>query len=586
LKIEKKCVDLALNSQHSIRNSKSISLSNLKLQTSNFKFSLYAINIAIMTDRNNPEKQTAQINVEGVGSYEVPTGSNLRETLRREGVYIDGTCSDNGTCGRCVVRVTRGNAGEPSLQETGLLGERSADHEHRLACRVTVNGDLDISIDRERMLEVDATGRWKEVWGSPLWRPDLISPDRSGYGVAVDLGTTSIVSGLFDMSSARPLDIKASANPHLPWGEDIISRLDSAAAGRDVVTRLKELIWKTVGDQVRSLCLRSGVSGGRITRMVVVGNSAVHHLSLGLPTDSLLTPPYSPSERSPVILPASEFPISMQLGHETVIYFPPLAGGYAGSDALSSLLAARESGVKKGALIDVGTNTEIAVWNGDRIILATAPSGPAFEGGHIRSGMRAEEGAVWRVEIKDGDLLHEVIGEGPVKGVCGTGIVDAIASMRRCGIVDRTGLIVEGPHPLVRDGRLVFREENEDEKSVALEGEDVATVQKAKAAIAATLQLLMKVISMEYRDLERVYLAGAFGSRLNLANAIRIGLLPELSLDHYVLAGNTALLGASMILLSEKAQLETERIGQMTTHHSIAEDQDFEELFIDNLYFT
>jgi uncharacterized 2Fe-2S/4Fe-4S cluster protein (DUF4445 family) len=132
----------------------------------------------------------------------------------------------------------------------------------------------------------------------------------------------------------------------------------------------------------------------------------------------------------------------------------------------------------------------------------------------------------------------------------------------------------------------MFREENEDEKSVALEGEDVATVQKAKAAIAATLQLLMKVISMEYRDLERVYLAGAFGSRLNLANAIRIGLLPELSLDHYVLAGNTALLGASMILLSEKAQLETERIGQMTTHHSIAEDQDFEELFIDNLYFT
>ena len=543
-----------------------------------------------MNDVKSDTQRSVLIKVEGIGSYEVPTGSNLRETLRREGVYIDGTCSDNGTCGRCVVRVTRGDAGEPSLQETGLLGERSADHEHRLACRVTVNGDLDISIDRERMLEVDTTGRWKEVWGSPLWRPDLISPDRNGYGVAVDLGTTSIVAGLFDMSNARPLDIKASANPHLPWGEDIISRLDSANAGVDVVTRLKELIWETVGDQVRSLCLRSGVSGGRITRMVVVGNSAVHHLSLGLPTDSLLTPPYSPSERSPMVLPASELPISMQLGHETVIYFPPLAGGYAGSDALASLFAARETGVKKGALVDVGTNTEIAVWNGDKIILATAPSGPAFEGGHIRSGMRAEEGAVWRVEIKDGDFLHEVIGEGPAKGVCGTGIVDAIASMLRCGIVDHTGLMVEGSHPLVKGGRFVFRDTSTDasadENSVALDGEDVATVQKAKAAIAATLQLLLKVMGMEYRDLERVYLAGAFGSRLNLANAIRIGLLPELSLDHYVLSGNTALLGASMILLSEKAQFETERIGQMATHHSVAEDQDFEELFIDNLYFT
>ncbi len=536
-------------------------------------------------------QRPARITVEGIGSYKVPTGSNLRETLRQEGVYVDGTCSDNGTCGRCVVRVLSGDAGEPSLSETGLLGEKSAGHEHRLACRVTVIGDLDISIDRERILEVDTTGRWKEVWGSPLWRPDRLVPDHSGYGVAVDLGSTSIVVGLFDMSDARPLDIKAAANPHLPWGEDIISRLDSAARDPDVAAKLKELIWKAVGDQVRSLCMRNGVSGGRITRMVVVGNSAVHHLALGLPTDSLLTPPYSPSVKSSVVLPASELPISMKLGRETEVYFPPLAGGFAGSDALVSLLAARGMETKTGALIDVGTNTEIAVWNGDNIILATAPSGPAFEGGHIKSGMRAEEGAVWRVEIKNGDLLHEVIGKGPAKGVCGTGIVDAIASMLRCGIVDSTGLIVEGSHPLVIDGRFVFGNADEnvieavEESYVALEGEDVATVQKAKAAIAATFQVLLKGMDLDYMDLERVYLAGAFGSRLNLANAVRIGLLPELSPDHYVLAGNTALLGASMILLSEKAQLETERIGQVVNHHSVAEDPDFEELFIDNLYF-
>lgn len=534
-----------------------------------------------MTNVKSETRRPVLINVEGIGSYEVPTGSNLRETLRREGVYIDGTCSDNGTCGRCVVRIICGDAGEPSLQETGLLGERSADHEHRLACRVTVTGDLDISIDRERMLEVDSTGRWKEVWGSPLWRPDLISPDRIGFGVAVDLGTTSIVAGLFDMSGTRPLDIKAAANPHLPWGEDIISRLDAAAAGRDVMTKLKELIWKTVGDQVRSLCMRSGVSGGRITRMVVVGNSAVHHLALGLPTDSLLTPPYLPSVRSSVVLSALELPISIQLGHEAVVYFPPLAGGYAGSDALASLLAAKSTGMKKGALLDVGTNTEIAVWNGDKIMVATAPSGPAFEGGHIKSGMRAEEGAVWSVEIEGGDLRYEVIGKGPAKGICGTGIVDAIASMLRCGIVDSTGLIIEGSHPFVSGGRFVVADKN----NVALEGKDVATVQKAKAAIAATFQLLLKRMDLEYRDLECVYLAGAFGSRLNLANAVRIGLLPELAPDHYVLAGNTALLGACMILLSEKAQLETERLSLITNHHSVADDSDFEELFIDNLYF-
>lgn len=534
-----------------------------------------------MTEVKSQVPPKALITVEDIGSYEVPSGSNLRETLRREGVYIDGTCSDNGTCGRCVVRVIHGDAGKPSLQETGLLGEKSADHEHRLACRVTVTGDLDISIDRERMLEVDATGRWKEVWGSPLWHPDRFVPDRRGYGVAVDLGSTSIVAGLFDMSAARPLDIKAAANPHLPWGEDIISRLDSAARDPDVAANFKELIWKTVGDQVRSLCMRNGVSRGRITRMVVVGNSAVHHLALGLPLDSLLTPPYSPSVKSPAALPALELPFSMRLGRETVVYFPPLAGGFAGSDALASLLAARDTKTNKGALIDVGTNTEIAVWNGDKIIVATAPSGPAFEGGHIKSGMRAEEGAIWRVAIENGQLQFNTIGEGSARGICGTGIVDAIASMVRCGIVDSAGLIVEGSHPQVKDGEFIISREPE----VSLRGEDVATVQKAKSAIAATFQLLLKNMGLECRDLERVYLAGAFGSRLNPGNAVRIGLLPELSLDHYILAGNTALLGASMILLSEKAQLETERLGQMTKHHSVAEDPAFEDLFIDNLYF-
>ncbi|MDF1525904.1 MAG: ASKHA domain-containing protein [bacterium] len=544
-----------------------------------------------MNDDKNRKQPAAVVTVEGIGSYQVPTGRNLRETLRSEGVYVDGTCSDNGTCGRCVVRVVSGDAGKPTLQEAGLLGERSADHEHRLACRVIVNGDLNISIDQERMLEVDLTGRWKEVWGSPLWRPDLISTDGTGFGVAVDMGTTSIVAALFDMSHTRPLDIKSAPNPHLPWGEDIISRMDAADADSALVPRFSELIWTTVGELIRSLCLRSGVSIGRVTRVTAVGNSAVHHLSLGLPGKTLLLPPYVPFDGAARTDRALDLPFNMGLGRDAKVYFPPLVGGYAGSDALASTLAVKNTGVKIGALIDVGTNTEIAVWNGDEILVATAPSGPAFEGGHIKSGMRAVEGAVWRVEIKEGTLLTEVIGEGTAKGVCGTGIVDAIASMLRSGIVDSTGLIVEGSHPRVKDGKFVIggedaRENDLEKNSVALKGEDVATVQKAKAAIAATFQLLLKSIGLDKRDLEQVYLAGAFGSRLNLANAVRIGLLPELPPDRYVLAGNTAMLGASMILLSEKAKFEGEKLVEKTIHHSVAGDPDFEDLFIDNLYFT
>jgi len=534
-----------------------------------------------MGNDGSPQQRTALVTVEGVGSYKVQAGLNLRETLRREGLYIDGTCSDNGSCGRCVVRVLEGNAGEPSLQEKELLGARFASGKARLACRITVAGDLALSIDAERILEIDRTGRWKEVWGSPLWHPERIEPDRQGYGLAVDLGTTSIAVCLFNLSSGKMLDIRAGVNPQMPWGEEIISRLDAASSDRAVSVKLSSCVWDTVREQARSLCLRSGVSKGRITRMVVVGNSAMHHLSLGLPVGSLLTPPYSPSNKSSMLIRAGDPPVSLEAGGGALVYFPSLVGGYAGSDALASLLSVRSEGVGRGALLDVGTNTEISVWNENSVLVATAPSGPAFEGGHIRYGMRAEEGAVWKVDIDDQKVGFQVVGGGRVKGICGTGMIDMIASMLRRGILDRSGLIVAGSHPRVTGDTFVLDEET----GTSLGAEDVATVQKAKSAIAATLHLLLKTMGFTAGELDRIYIAGAFGSRLDILSAMTTGLLPSIPADRYVLSGNTALQGAAMMLLSEKWQLEGERLGRTVRHYSAAQDQDFEEAFIDNLYF-
>jgi uncharacterized 2Fe-2S/4Fe-4S cluster protein (DUF4445 family) len=351
-----------------------------------------------MNDVKRKAGQTALLKVEGIGSFEVPTGPNLRESLRKEGVYLDGTCADNGSCGRCVVRILAGEAGQPSSQETQLLTERSSDPESRLACRVSMSGDLEISVDRERILEVDRTGRWKEVWGSPLWRPELITLDQEGFGLAVDVGTTSIAACLMDLSTARPLDIKAAANPQLPWGDEIISRLGSADEDPETARQLSGLVWQTVDEQLRSLCLRSGVSSGRIGSVVVVGNSAMHHLCLGLPLGKLLTPPYDPAQTGSITLAADELPVKMGvkmgLPNQAQVYFPPLIGGFAGSDILASIMAAQSRGISPGAVMDVGTNTEIAVFSGGRVYVATAPSGPAFEGGHIPSGMRAVQGAI------------------------------------------------------------------------------------------------------------------------------------------------------------------------------------------------
>jgi len=534
-----------------------------------------------MARDKNITKRTALIAVEGIGTYEVPTGSNLRETLRREGVFIDGTCADKGICGRCVVRVMAGDPGEPSLQEAGLLSAKSADRKLRLACRITVKGDLSISVDKEHTLEIDRTGRWKEVWGSPLWMPELIHRDGDGSGIAVDLGTTSIAACLLDLSGARPLDIQTAANPQMPWGEEIISRLDAARRDGEVARKLRDLVWSTIRDQVRSLCSRNGVSSGRISRMVVVGNSAMNHLSLYLPVEDLLTPPYSPHSKAPALLSAGQLPVSLGINREAMVYFPPLLGGYAGSDALASLLAVGNARVDTGAFLDVGTNTEIAVWKKGAAVVATAPSGPAFEGGHIRHGMRAEEGAVWKIAIDNENVDFEVVGGGRARGICGTGMIDAIASMLRQGILEPSGLMVAGSHPQVIGGAFVLP----GGEGISLEAEDVATIQKAKSAVASTFQVLLKALDAEEEELDRVFLAGAFGSRLSIINAVTTGLLPPLAADRYVLAGNTALVGASMMLLSKEERLKGEHLSRTTRHHNAAEDPDFEDYFFDNLYF-
>jgi uncharacterized 2Fe-2S/4Fe-4S cluster protein (DUF4445 family) len=281
-----------------------------------------------------------------------------------------------------------------------------------------------------------------------------------------------------DLSNKRPLDIRTSANPQMPWGEEIVSRLSAADRDSSVAVKLRTLAWSTVKEQVRSLCLRSGVSGGRITRVVVVGNCAMHHLALGLPVEDLLTPPYSPSRASSTIQAPDMLPVELAFNRQAEIYFPPLIGGFAGSDALASLLAARSSGTKRGGLLDVGTNTEIAVWTDDSIHAATAPSGPAFEGGHIRSGMRAVEGAIWKVGIEGKEVVCEVVGGGHAKGVCGTGMIDAVAAMRRNGILDRSGILKSGSHPMVKDGAFVL----DETIGVALKNEDIAEIQKAKSA--------------------------------------------------------------------------------------------------------
>jgi len=526
-------------------------------------------------------KYRFNINIEGLFSFNLSAGINLRAGLRAEGVYLDGTCADGGTCGRCVVRVLDGNAGELSAAESRLIDEKAIAQGDRLACRVMPSSELFIKIDPEKILELDGTGRWKGVFNSPLWDQARFRPDYKGYGVAIDLGTTSIATALFDLATGRPLDIVSSANPQTPWGLEILSRLQAADKDAADAKRMRTALWDTVGKQLGKLCRRNGISRGQVNRAVVAGNSAMHHLALGLPVHSLLVPPFLPASTVEILVSDRDLQKASGLGPDTELIFTPLAGGFAGSDAIMAILAAQGASLDCGAMIDTGTNSEIAIWSGSRLLVATAAAGPAFEGGHIRFGMPANEGAIWKVSIRDTDVKCSVIGDGEPSGICGTGIVDSLAEMIRVNAVDSTGRMLPGSHPaLTDDGFLLDRG-----SGVMVEPVDVETVQKAKAAIASTMELLLRKLDIRSQDLEGVFLAGAFGSRLDVENAVRIGLLPaSVPKNRYILAGNLSLLGAAYVLLSDTARRESLDLAERVEHVNISEDQSFEDLFLENLF--
>ena len=527
------------------------------------------------------QKELLEIEIERIGTVHSAPGINLREGLRGEGVFLDGTCADRGDCGRCVVRIIEGDTGAPEKAEAGLLGKEAVSAGDRLACRIILAGDLRIGIDEERLLELDRTGRWKNTFGSELWQPGKFIPEEEGYGFAVDIGTSSVAASLYDMQTGRPKDIISTTNPLVPWGEDIISRLDAYHSGDDTSSKMRATLWKSISGLLKKLCFRNGVLWSNTSRAVLVGNTAIHHIAMGLGVKSLMEPPFGPEMTEISVCSPSELGVEAVSSLPPQLVFPPPIGGFVGSDASVSLQAALIRGRPTGAIIDIGTNCEIAVWQGEKILVASAAAGPAFEGGEIHNGMRADTGAICRVRLGKDDVKAQVIGERKPIGICGTGIVDVVSEMVRLGLVDRSGLVQKGSHPMLGEGGLIL----DGSGNVIFTPGDVEAVQKAKAAVAAVLALLLGKAGLDYEKLETIYVSGAFGSMLDVKNAIRIGLLPNLPENRFVLSGNSALVGASYCLLSPDFLDDVNTLAGSVEFVSVADEPDFEEIYIENLFF-
>jgi uncharacterized 2Fe-2S/4Fe-4S cluster protein (DUF4445 family) len=394
---------------------------------------------------------------------------------------------------------------------------------------------------------------------------------RPGYGVAVDLGTTTLVAQVVDLETGRVLASQTALNPQAADGSDIMSRVQRAleASGR---RRLTERVRREIGALVARLAAATALDAAALDCVVLVGNTVMHHLFCGLDVTSLASAPFEARDGGLREFTASE--LGWAVPGDPRVRFLPCLGGFVGSDLAAGILATRmHQSEAPVALLDLGTNGEIVVGNAERMLCASTAAGPAFEAGGIAMGMRATTGAIDQVSVEDGGLRCRVIGEASPRGVCGSGLVDAVAAGLELGWVEPSGRMESGREALALSG------------PVSLTQGDVRQLQLAKAAIAAGLRLLLQRWGSGPDAPQRVHLAGAFGNYVNRAGARRIGLFdfPDERVDP---VGNTALLGAKLALFDTAGSASAYRgLLARVEHVSLASDPSFPEIFVEETRF-
>ncbi|MGD9213877.1 MAG: ASKHA domain-containing protein [Desulfobacteraceae bacterium] len=510
------------------------------------------------------------------------SGRCVREILDTGDIGVRSDCGGNGICGQCLVCIERGAVNDPTVNEQRNLPAGRFHRGIRLACQVRPLQDVRITIENPA-----PPLNWRPLCGdeyTPLVCTRTIGPatlpEGAAYGAAVDLGTTQIRLTLWDMEKGRRLSGRSGLNPQARYGADILTRLTAASeSGKraDDISRLaKDAIGKALGD----ICSRESLVTSKIGNLVIVGNTAMIALLTGKNHDALLQPDYW--TRQIDCRPEDTKPWRIDWGiapGACVDFVQPLAG-FVGSDLLAGVLAVQLiEGPSAALLIDFGTNSEIALWDGQVLWITSTAAGPAFEGWGIGCGMPAQPGAIHRVEPEGAGpgFNFDVIGQGQAKGLCGSGLVDIVACLLKGGILKKNGMFANH----IRNRGLIHIDEGH---RIVLKKRDVDIIQRAKAAIGAGTKCLMDKAGMGLDDLKRVCICGAFGRFLNIANAQDIGLVPGVSIRKVERFGNAALAGCEFLLFSrdrEKALLALKKRSKLLNLSKISE---FEKLFIENLF--
>jgi len=480
-------------------------------------------------------------------------GTPLRDLLFEQGVEFP--CGGQGRCRGCRVRVLEGAAEVNPAQRERLSPDEIANG-WRLACQCVVTSDLVIELRQwDAAILVDDT-------------PFAFLP-REGLGVAVDLGTTTLVAQLLDLRAGRVLAVRTALNAQARQGADVMSRVQFATAPGGQ-RQLEVLIRSQIGKLIVQLLSAANRSGSEVRDVVLVGNTVMHHLFCGFTVEPLAQFPFESERTGLAVFQAGE--LGWDFSADSRVRFLPCLGGFVGSDVLAGILATKlGDGEGLTGLIDLGTNGEIVIGTRAKMLCASTAAGPAFEGARISMGMRASTGAISEVTQDQGGVKCHVLGNASPSGLCGSGLVDAVAVGLERGVIDPSGRLANGRNPWVLC------------PPVSLTQNDVRELQLAKAAIAAGVRVLLE--RWGATSLTRLYLAGAFGNYINRASAHRIGLL-SFPPDSVEAAGNTALLGAKLALFSLDG--EDGAYGDLrrrVEHVALNADPSFQDVFVEELAF-
>ena len=417
-----------------------------------------------------------------------------------------------------------------------------------------------------------------------------ILPSGSGiFGISVDIGTTKLALYRVDLSTGEVITKFGEMNPQIAYGEDVVSRIDYATQNQDGRQTLQSAIVNALNKIIQSVCKSSKINHRQIVDAVIVGNTAMHHLFTALPVKQLVFAPYVPAVNEPIDIRASA--IGVRLAPGAYIHLLPNIAGYVGADHSAVILSTELWKTDKTVMaIDIGTNTEISLVANGRLMSCSCASGPAFEGAHITHGMRAAPGAIERVQIIDGKIRIFTIDDQPPVGICGSGILDVVAEMKAANLMDEKGALIDGQLNIRKgnNNRLEFllvpMESSGNGRDITVSRADVNEIQLAKAAIRAGQEILLNKAGITAQDIDEIIIAGAFGTYIDVPNAISVGMFPDIPVQRFRQIGNAAGMGAVQALISVKhRQLITDVIKNVE-YIELTTYENFQKEFVKAMY--